>query len=102
MPSDLYAFVVVYYLMLFVSLCFSLSLRSPMIIILDFFLLIFILFLSAHFSVIDIACVSLFIVVPNILVSSAKICGKRSFWASRSSVRSSVNMLNRRQDIPHP
>ena len=79
MPSDLYVFVVVYCLMSFVSLCFSLLLWSPMIIILDFFLLIFILFRLAHCSVVAIAYVSFFIVVPSILVSSAKICGKRSF-----------------------
>ena len=79
MPSDLYVFIVVYCLMSFVRLCFSLLFWFPMIIILDFFLLIIILFRLAHCSVVAIACVSLFIVVPSILVSSAKICGKRPF-----------------------
>ena len=74
----------------------------PIIIILDFCLFIFILFVSAHFSPIYIVFFSLSISYPRMLVSSAKIYGEIFPSFRYSSVRSFVKILKSRQDILHP
>ena len=101
-PRDLYALVIVNSLICFMRFCLSGGFWSPIIIILDLFLLIDIPFSSAHFSAILIVFISFQVVVPRMFVSSAKIYGNRFFSSINLSVKSFVNILNNIHDIPHP
>ena len=103
-PRLLY-FNVISYPSIYLSILFShyvYCILFSIIIILDFCLFIFILFISAHFSPICMVFYSFTNSYPSILVSSAKIYGDIFPSFRYSSVRSLVNILNRRHDMLHP
>ena len=104
-PRVLYDSLISYCWLLVFYIVFSHCSRYPYFsrnIILDFFLLIIILFYCAHSSAIYIALYSFCSVSPMIFVSSAYIYGYIDCSCMRDFIRSFVKILNSRHDILHP